>query len=164
MLNRLGFVCVFALPLVMLCGCGGRGTVDLRARVTLDGKPVEGASVTLVSSGETKNRTAAGITDADGNVKFTTFEPDDGVLPGEYKVLISKAPKSLAEEFVNFDPNNPDDVARMQARERGGFVPYTPTALPRIYLDPAQSPFTCTVPADDQPVVFALESSAGKRR
>lgn len=151
------------LALVVCCGCG-RGTVDFQARVTLDGKPLEGASVTLIGSGETRNRPATGISDAAGHVRFTTFEPDDGALPGEYKVLISKMPKNMAEEFADFDPNDPEAVARMQARERSGIVAYTPSALPRLYLDAAQTPLTCKIPPDEEPVVFALESSAGKHR
>jgi hypothetical protein len=138
--------------------------VDFRAQVTLDGKPLEGASVTLIGSGESRNRPATGISDTGGNVRFTTFEPGDGALPGEYKVLISKMPASLSEEFANFDPKNPEDVARMQARERSAIVAYTPSALPRLYLDAAKTPLTCTVPPDEEPVVFELESSAGKRK
>jgi hypothetical protein len=143
-------------------GCG-RGTVDFQARVTLDGKPLEGASVTLISDGETRNRPATGISDAEGNVQFTTFDPGDGALPGQYKVLISKMPASLQEEFLNFDPNDPEDLAKMQARERTAIVAYTPTALPRSYLDAAKTPLSCTVPPDEEPVVFALESGRDKK-
>lgn len=149
---------------VLVCSGCGTGTVDFEARVTLDGKPLEDAAVTLVSSGETRNRTAAGITDAQGSVHFTTFEPGDGVLPGEYIVLVSKSPKSVEEEFSSADITDPEVAARMGARSRGAFVPYTPSSLPRLYLDAAQTPLRCTVPPDDEPVVFALESSLGKRR
>jgi hypothetical protein len=160
-MQRLGLTYLFC-AMAACCGCG-RGTVDFQAQVTLDGKPMEGAAVTLVSTGDTRNRPATGISDADGNVDFTTFEPGDGALPGQYKVLISKAPASLEEEFLQFDPNDPEDVAKMQARERSGIVAYTPTALPRAYLDASQTPLSCTVPPDDEPVVFALKSKQEKR-
>lgn len=148
---------------LVCCGCG-RGTVDFLAQVTLDGQPLEGAAITLIGEGETKSRPATGISDAQGNVRFTTFEPGDGALPGTYKVLVSKTPKNLAEEFIDFDPNNPADVAKMQARERSSIVAYTPSALPRIYLDATKTPLACTVPPEDEPVVFALESAVGKRK
>jgi hypothetical protein len=148
---------------IVLCTGCGRGTVDFQAQVTLDGQPLEGASVTLVSTGDARNRPATGISDAEGNVDFTTFEPGDGALPGEYKVLVSKMPKTLAEEFINFDPNDPEDLAKMQARERSSIVAYTPTALPRIYLDASQTPLTCRVPPEELPVIFALESGSAKR-
>jgi hypothetical protein len=149
---------------IVACGGCGRGTVDFQAKVTLDGEPLEGAAVTLIGTGEARSRAATGISDAGGNVDFTTFEPGDGVLPGEYKVLVSKMPKTLEEEFINFDPINPEDVAKMQARERSTIVAYTPSALPRVYLDAAQSPITCTVPPPEEPVVFALDSKAGKQK
>ena len=68
--------------LVAPIGCGS-GLIDLRARVTLDGEPVESASVTLMSSDAKRNRSAYGTTDAEGRVRFSTFQPDDGVLPGK---------------------------------------------------------------------------------
>jgi hypothetical protein len=144
-------------------GCNSRGLVDVHVRVTLDGKPLEGASVTLYGTGEARNRPASGMTNADGVVEhFTTFEPNDGVLPGEYKASVMKSPKSKEEEFANFDPNNPQDVQRRMARDRTSNVNYTPTVLPRIYLDPNQSPLSLKVPPDSNEVLFAIESSNGK--
>jgi hypothetical protein len=78
-------------------------------------------------------------------------------------VLVSKMPGSLEEEFANFDPKDPEDVAKMQARERSAIVAYTPSALPRLYLDASQTPLSCTVPPDQEPVVFALESGPNKK-
>jgi hypothetical protein len=145
-----------------LVGCGTR-LVDLQARVTLDGKPLGGASVTLYTVGATRNRPAVGITNSEGVVQhFMTFQPNDGVKPGNYKVAVMKSPKSKEEEFAHFDPKNPDDVQRMMARDRSSNVNYTPTTLPRIYLDPEQSPLSCKVPPDNKEVVFALDSSIGK--
>lgn len=144
--------------LLTFTGCGD-GMVDLRARVTLDGKPLEGASVALYGAGETRNRPAAGMTNADGMVTFTTFQPDDGVLPGEYKVVVIKSPKSVEEEMASYDRNNPDDVKRMIARETGGNVSFTPSVLPRSYLNPDTSPLECKVPPDEEVVEFALSST-----
>jgi len=151
---------------MLLCAClgCGKGTVDVRARVTLDGQPLEGAAVTLVGVGDTKNRPATGISDAEGNVRFTTFEPGDGVLPGEYKVLVSKMPKSVDEEFANVDLNDPESYEQMMARQRSAIVAYTPSSLPRVYLNPAETPLSLTVPPEQSPVVFALESGAAKRK
>jgi hypothetical protein len=143
-------------------GCGN-GMVDLQARVTLDGKPLDGASVTLYTVGAARNRPAVGTTNADGVVQhFMTFQPNDGVLPGNYKVVVIKTPKSKEEEFAHFDPKNPDDVQRLMARERSSNVNYTPSLLPRVYLDPEQTPLECKVPPDSKEVVFALDSSIGK--
>jgi hypothetical protein len=151
------------LSLAPFAGCG-KGTVDVDARVQLDGQPLEGASVTLIGFGDTRNRPATGISDVQGKVRFTTFEPDDGVLPGEYKVLISKMPKSVEEEFQNIDPSDIKAYERKMMRERSANVPYTPSVLPRIYLNSAATPLSLKVPPDKQPVVFDLDSSADKRK
>ena len=143
-------------------GCGD-GMVDLHAKVTLDGQPLEGACVTLVGIGKGDQRPAVGISDAEGSVKFTTLQPGDGVAPGQYKVVISKSPKSAAEEFANIDPNNPEDLLRMELRGRAVNLPYTPSALPRVYLSADTTPLSCTVPPTEEPVVFNVDSSLGRR-
>lgn len=143
-------------------GCND-GMVKLNARVTLDGKPLEGASVSLYGEGESRNRPAAGMTNADGIVTFTTFQPNDGVLPGEYKVVVIKSPNSVEEEMASYDRNNPEDVKRMIARETGGNVAFTPSTLPRSYLNPQTSPISVKVPPDEEVVEFALTSSLDKQ-
>jgi hypothetical protein len=148
--------------LLAFTGCSD-GLVDLTARVTLDGKPLEGASVALYGTGEIRNRPAAGTTNADGIVTFTTFQPDDGVLPGDYKVVVIKSPKSVEEEMATYDRSNPEDVKRMLARETGGNVSFTPSVLPRSYLNPETSPLVCKVPPDEDVVEFALSSSLDKK-
>lgn len=154
--------CVLAIGLLVCAGCG-KGLVDLNALVTLDGKPLEGAAVSLVSVGQARNRMASGMSDENGIVRFTTFQPNDGVLPGEYKVIVIKSPKNAEEEFATYDRNNPEDVKRMMARERSGNVAYTPTLLPRAYLNPETSPLICKVPPDSKEVVFALNSKLEKK-
>jgi hypothetical protein len=158
-----GQLCVLILGVLTCAGCGN-GLVDLNARVTLDGKPLEGAAVSLISAGATRNRTASGMSDANGKVRFTTFQPNDGVLPGEYKVVVIKTPKSADEEIATYDRNNPEDLKRIIARERSGNVAYTPTLLPRAYLSPETSPLTCTVPPSEGEVLFALESKFEKKQ
>ncbi len=143
------------------CGCGS-GLVDLKAKVTLDGAPVEGASVTLHPAATNEiGRTSFGVTEADGTVRFTTFAPYDGVPPGSYKVVVVKAPTSIDEEFANAARDDPDVILRMAQRKAVGNVPYTPSVLPRIYLNPERTPLECDITADTEAVTFALESTAG---
>jgi hypothetical protein len=144
-------------------GCGKK-LVNLKARVMLDGQPLKGASVSLVSVGEKRNRGATGLSDDEGYVRFTTFKPNDGVLPGSYKVTVIKSPQSVKEELASYDPNNPEDVKRIMARERSGNVAYTPTLLPREYLSPDATPLQCAVPTESGEAVFNLDSSLGKKR
>jgi len=151
------------LGLATLGGCGN-GLHDLRAKLTLDGKPLEGAVVTLLSVGESRNRSASGMSDAAGDVRFTTFHLNDGVLPGSYKVIVVKMAKNAAEAAASYDRNNPEDLERLMALERSGNVDYTPTLLPRAYLTPDTTPLSCTVPTESGEVVFDLDSSLGKKK
>src|SRR5687768_8931885 len=74
--------------LVCLAGCGGSSkTSPVSGVVLLDGKPVADATVQFVP--QNKGRDATGQTDKSGEFAMTTFKPRDGVLPGEYKVVIS---------------------------------------------------------------------------
>lgn len=155
--NRITFGITILTSLVCV-GCGD-GLVDLKAHVTLDGKPLPGASVALYGTGDTKNRPAAGTSDGSGNVTFTTFAANDGVLPGEYKVVVIKSPGSVEEEMASYDRNDPEDVKRMMQREAGGNVAFTPSVLPRYYLSPDTTPLSCKVPSDEDVVEFALTSS-----
>ena len=77
-----------------LVGCGSRGshlprTVPASGVVTLDGKPVDGAQVVLVPTGDAKTGAFA-TTDPSGRFSLRAFEEKDGAIPGDYKVQVSK--------------------------------------------------------------------------
>jgi Carboxypeptidase regulatory-like domain len=71
-------------------GCGGESSppVAVSGKVSMKGKPIEGAVVTFHASAQ--GRSASGKTAADGTFKLTTNKTDDGAKPGEYTVTISK--------------------------------------------------------------------------
>ena len=154
---------LLCLIFATLCGCGRRGLVDFRAVVKLDGQPIDGAAITLTRV-DGEGRSAMGVSESDGSVRFTTFEPYDGVLPGTYKVTVNKAPKSPADEFVGADMSDPEVAERYRLSVEGGaFLRYVPSLLPKIYLSNAKTPLQCTVPSDESPVVFDLDSEADKK-
>lgn len=85
---------LMALLVMSAIGCGKTEdpnrpkTFPVTGRVTMNGKPVEGANVTFhPASG---SQTSIGVTDADGNYSLSTFSSNDGALPGQYKVSIAK--------------------------------------------------------------------------
>jgi len=55
-------------------------------RVTLNGQPLANAAVTFVPE---TGRPAMGVTDEEGRYVVTTFEKNDGALPGQYRVTIA---------------------------------------------------------------------------
>lgn len=97
----------------LIFGCGSPRPYDVRAVVTLDGKPFAGAEVSLLSVRD-NTVSAFGITNTEGEVTFKTDEID-GVLPDTYIVIISKIIeerrlsnneiRALAESGIRYHPN-----------------------------------------------------------
>jgi hypothetical protein len=93
---RLDFAILFACA-VTLAGCGGgpaQPTFDLvpaRGTVSLDGKPLGDADVTLVFQGAAPKGFAGsgGRTDGNGKLEVKTGAKS-GTVVGQYKVLVSK--------------------------------------------------------------------------
>jgi 5-hydroxyisourate hydrolase-like protein (transthyretin family) len=82
-------------------GCGGGGRVPVEGVVTMNGKPLTGATVMLLGSeGSSQERTFRGETDADGKFQISTANgSSNGVPPGEYSVFITsvKIPPGASE-------------------------------------------------------------------
>jgi hypothetical protein len=68
-------------------GCSGSGLVNVQGLVTLDGKPLANAHVNFATA-DGKGHPAVGLSDRDGRFRLTTYKPDDGALPGEYRVTV----------------------------------------------------------------------------
>jgi carboxypeptidase family protein len=76
---------------IVLTGCSNSSrppTYPVTGTVTLQGKPVAGAAVTFVPTGE--GEAASAITDSEGKYALTTWQAGDGARPGEYRVKVSK--------------------------------------------------------------------------
>lgn len=105
-------------------------TVAVEGKVTLDGQPVSEGTITFQPSEPAEgypSRPAVGILAADGTYRLSTFEGEDGVVPGTYEVAV-----------VSFS---------------GGPSPEEPDAtevwnIPKRYGIPGQSGLTASVPAD----------------
>lgn len=88
-------VVLLSFGLVTLVGCGKMTdpnrpkTVKAGGVVLYKGEPVEGATVTLVPA-DNGPRGAVGKTDAQGRFTLTSFDPNDGAVPGKYYVGIAK--------------------------------------------------------------------------
>lgn len=90
------------LAVVSLVGCGGQQNAPVEGRVTLDGRPLPNATVTLSQLRATDPGPFTGTTDAEG--KFTLASADKqqtGSAPGEYMVMITtvKTPAG-ADEYT----------------------------------------------------------------
>jgi len=109
-LGRLAFSILAMLGLLglMLNGCS-KGpsrpkTYSVSGTVTLNGQPVDGATVVFVpkalgtwgAAAPQGPQVATGETDAQGRYSLGTFAKGDGAIPGEYLVKVFKYPKPAA--------------------------------------------------------------------
>ncbi|MGL4941836.1 MAG: carboxypeptidase-like regulatory domain-containing protein [Thermoguttaceae bacterium] len=87
-----------AICFVVLCGCGGEErpkdmppVFPCTLTITQDGKPLEGALVALYNQDAALQKwTAGGTTDASGSVTPSTQGRYRGVVPGKYKITVTK--------------------------------------------------------------------------
>jgi hypothetical protein len=97
------------------------------------GQPVAEATVIFEPLGSTP--AATGTTDAGGRFALTTFNTDDGAVPGEYRVAVRKVQVIKGERPANA----PDDLAMPPPDEKW--------LLPMKYGNTATSGFTASVKA-----------------
>ena len=138
--------------LVAAAGCGGRRTpVPVSGTVTMDGKPVEGATVTFHLLGDDKEgRLATGQTDRTGTFHLKTGN-EAGARPGEYKVVIVKTvlagPKRKMPDFPD-TPEGRNQREHFLWKQFGDDqLPYR-RVLPDRYGDLKATPLTCQVRGD----------------
>lgn len=85
-------------------GCGNSDLVPVEGTITLNGKPLSGATIGMELVGGAKDfRLFSAETDASGRYVMKPFERrGEGALPGEYHVMITsvKAPPGANEMTV----------------------------------------------------------------
>ncbi len=154
--------CALVVFLLAVTGCGGKGVVPVEVHLSLDGKPLADASVSLIRTGGEQGRGAFGITNEAGVASVTTFEPLDGALPGNYAVVVLKAPESMhtyAEEEVDSQDFNalmrlsaPHGTVRRSRRKR------VRTIINEVYAAPHTTPLSCEVSSTSHEFQFELNS------
>src|SRR5262249_24487766 len=125
-----------------IAGCSG--TVDGRpkvvpvsGRVLFNGQPLEGAHVTFTNPAA--KRSAYGQTDSDGRFTLTTFERNDGAVPGKQQVSVTKV-----KWTKQHDPN----VDRTTITNPKAGAPERRWVIPERYGDVATSGLTAEVMDD----------------
>lgn len=127
------------------CGSGGPTPVPVTGTVTLDGKPVEGATVTF--SPQFDGQPAMGTTDKEGKFSLSTRPLGEGALPGKHLVSVRKV-----------------EMSGVQADQDGLSGPPAPGGvkeiwhIPKKYADAKGWGKTVEVKAGMEPVVLELVS------
>jgi hypothetical protein len=124
MVNRFFLLASLSVLTMLVVGCGGGvsmpKTVPVTGTVTLDGKPVDGATVSLIS--EEGSVTSSGKSDSSGKFTLTTIigsKTAPGAVVGKHKVVVAKTssngaaatsdPKEMMAKMLT-NPSNTSEV------------------------------------------------------
>ncbi|HID78326.1 MAG TPA: carboxypeptidase regulatory-like domain-containing protein [Planctomycetaceae bacterium] len=163
--KQLGWAALAAFFAFILAGCGaGTGTLEteyVEGVVTLDGKPVAGATVTFQPVTAGQGMAATGVTDEQGKYTLTAVgaegvevEPGAGTLPGEYYVGVVKieiegelTQEEAEEKGIEFEESVP--------LPSEGKITYI---VPQRYNSPRQSGIQVTVEKGENVIPIELTS------
>lgn len=139
-----------AAALLAATGCGGPaadysalGLVNVSGTVTLDGSPLEGATVVFEAA---DGQFSSGVTDAGGRYTLRIDSDHTGVTPGEKIVRVTSRP--LSEEWGEEGEENGGEAA-------GGGPP--PEKIPARYN--RESELRLTVPGETYNIDLSSTSS-----
>ncbi len=136
------------------CGESNPPTENVTGVVTLDGKPVEGATITFTAD-DPEGEPATGKSGVDGKYTLTTFTSGDGAMAGSYKITVKKFPEvegsdaptapakemSQDDEYAAFEQGyTADDAAKKGTKAAKNM-------LPAKYESAVKSGLTATVVA-----------------
>ncbi len=162
-------VVLSACLLLAQYGCGGKDRpVKLEGLVTLDGEPVEGAIVSFLPD-EGGGRFAHAMTAKDGSFRLTTYKPDDGALPGDYRVTVTLIPDDDDEDEDKRKEEAPakekaegskDMMAAMMRVAAARQKALAKSPIPAIYRDGGQTPLRQTVPAHGKVILTLKRAQA----
>jgi hypothetical protein len=134
--RRLVSIAGLLLTTVLVAGCGRSGptTIPIRGEVTFKGAPLKDVPQGLVHyiPKSSDGRQASGRLQPDGSFVLTTLQNGDGVMPGEYDIVVS-AYSARAE------------LSREQVEAAHGVVPKPGLIIPEKYTEPTTSGLSDTV-------------------
>lgn len=130
---------------LLIAGCSGASAassdgsaVPATGAILIDGQPLAGGMVTFVPASGTGGNGASGATDASGRYELASLDADGtplpGVLPGKYKVIVSRLTKPDGTPFVPSAEASPMSVNATES-------------LPVRFTSPSATPLLADVPA-----------------
>lgn len=154
-----------ALSVAAIVGCGGDSnptTHPVSGTVTQGGSPVADATVTFVASGSGKS--AVGKTDSSGKYQLTTFESNDGAVPGDYKIRVAKfdRPQDVEADAPSSETVDDSGLVEMPADYEGaeeGPAGEPKNLLPEKYNNTSNTPLQYTVTEGENTYDIELDAS-----
>lgn len=129
------FLCVLMLT-ILGCGSGSSDIGTVEGVVTLDGNPVDRATIIFYPP---TGRSSFGYTDENGHYSLVHSRKNNGALIGNHRVTIST---EIEKDYLN--------GANTDARKE---------TMPAKYLDPEKTDLTGTVNSGSNEIDFELKSS-----
>lgn len=138
-----------------ISGCGGGGSADRPATVPVSGTvlyqgaPVGGASVSFWAEGAP--RAATGVTNDKGEFQLSMFSANDGAVPGEHVITVTKIEGGAVVASPQLSPEDRSDPTKaLEAYQRQmgsgqGPAAGPKNALPEKYAQQTTSPLKETV-------------------
>ena len=128
------------LTTMCVAGCGSRTTtIPVRGEVHYNGQPLQDGIVIYMPKNVDEARQATGRIGRDGSFVLTTFKSGDGVVPGEYNIVIYEAYTTRSDQ--------PKSRAEHEAAAQAGKLK-PQTVLPQKYVNPQTSGLSDTVDSD----------------
>ncbi len=148
-MKSIAFILVL-MGIAPLIGCSADdGTDDLPETVsaegvlTLDGKPLEGASIVL-SPSDTAGYAASAISGSNGKFRLQSFPMKEGAVPGAYQIAVTKSVESGGAGAWK-----PEDFGEDAAHAAESPPPSSmKNVLPVQYADPKTSGLSLTIPPE----------------
>jgi hypothetical protein len=149
---------LLALAAFTIVGCGESKptTYPVSGVVTYKGAPVEGATVGF-SSTNPEIQPAIGVTDAQGKYTLTTFEKDDGALPGEFTIHVFKYDRKQTAPEMDTSGVQVDEMPDDYSPEEMAEEPLPKHLLPEKYSAPHSTPLKTTIQAGENTYDINLE-------
>ena len=152
---RLGCAMVLCFLVAMESGCGSSGKpkpVAAEGVLTWeDGKPVTQATVVFLPD-DPKGKQASGLTGKDGSFTLTTYNQDDGAVPGDYKIIVTKGLNSAGETPQEKDPTKLMREFYEKSKQKSA-----KDGVPDIYGNPKTSPLKWRVEAGGTKINLKLK-------
>lgn len=144
--------------LIGACGCGQR-MMPLTGVIRVDGKPIKAGATVIFTGGGV--RPASGVTDDNGAFKLSTNQNGDGIMYGEYKVLVLSP-----DNTIPMTRNVPTERGTMafdeyrKAQEAMRNRPAQKGLIPVAFTSAETTPLTWRVPDDGTEAVFDINTDA----
>lgn len=148
----LGSLCCLS---VVGCSAGLPSTVPVNGKVVWeDGKPVAGGNLQFVPAGS--GRAANGYTGKDGAFSLSTFRPDDGAVPGDYTVVVTKISDAGPVAGAGGQMTAEEMMKKMKGFSSGTTKPKVTDPIPQVYTSDKTSPLKWKVEAGSGEAVIKL--------